>query len=225
MMKQIFLDTETTGLDYKSGHKLIEIACVEIENRKFTGREFQSYVNPKRNIDPGAVKVHGLSQEFLSDKPLFIDVYLDLLKFIKGAELLIHNAEFDLGFINNELALNNIPDRVEDHAGKITDTLLMARQIHPGQRNSLEVLTDRYNVHGYDRSYHGALVDSKILGEVYLSMTGGQTDLKFSPSKQSYNHSQAVKTNKSKSLLRIKATEEENNLHQEYLLSINKNEN
>ena len=133
-MKQIFLDTETTGLDYKSGHKLIEIACVEIENRKFTGKEFQSYLNPNRTIDPGAVKVHGLSQEFLSDKPLFIDIYSDLLEFIKGSELLIHNAEFDLGFINNELALNNISERVEDYAGKITDTLLMARQIHPGQR-------------------------------------------------------------------------------------------
>ena len=183
-MKQIFLDTETTGLDYKSGHKLIEIACVEIENRKFTGREYQSYLNPNRAIDPGAVKVHGLSQEFLSDKPNFIDVYSDLLEFIKGAELLIHNAEFDIGFINNELALNNIAERVEDYAAKITDTLLMARQIHPGQRNSLEVLTERYNVQGYDRSYHGALVDSKILGEVYLSMTGGQTDLKLAPSVQ-----------------------------------------
>ena len=224
-MKQIFLDTETTGLDYKSGHKLIEIACVELENRKFTGREFQSYVNPNRSIDPGAVKVHGLSQEFLSDKPLFSDIYLDLLEFIKGAELLIHNAEFDLGFINNELALNNIPDRVEDHAGKITDTLLMARQIHPGQRNSLEVLTERYNVQGYDRSYHGALVDSKILGEVYLSMTGGQTDLKFSSSQQSFNDHQTMQVNNSRSLIKIKATEEENNLHQEYLLSINKNEN
>ena len=161
-MKQIFLDTETTGLDYKSGHKLIEIACVEIENRKFTGREYQSYLNPNRAIDPGAVKVHGLSQEFLSDKPNFIDVYSDLLEFIKGAELLIHNAEFDIGFINNELALNNIAERVEDYAAKITDTLLMARQIHPGQRNSLEVLTERYNVQGYDRSYHGALVLSLI---------------------------------------------------------------
>ncbi len=224
-MKQIFLDTETTGLDYKSGHKLIEIACVELENRKFTGREFQSYVNPNRSIDPGAVKVHGLSQEFLSDKPLFTDICLDLLEFIKGAELLIHNAEFDLGFINNELALNNIPDRVEDHVGKITDTLLMARQIHPGQRNSLEVLTERYNVQGYDRSYHGALVDSKILGEVYLSMTGGQTDLKFSSSQQSFNDHQTMQVNNSRSLIKIKATEEENNLHQEYLLSINKNEN
>ena len=224
-MKQIFLDTETTGLDYKSGHKLIEIACVEIENRKFTGKEFQSYLNPNRTIDPGAVKVHGLSQEFLSDKPLFIDIYSDLLEFIKGSELLIHNAEFDLGFINNELALNNISERVEDYAEKITDTLLMARQIHPGQRNSLEVLTERYSVQGYDRSYHGALVDSKILGEVYLSMTGGQTDLKFSPSQQSFNDQQTMQVNNSKPLIKIKATEKENNLHREYLLSINKNEN
>ena len=224
-MKQIFLDTETTGLDYKSGHKLIEIACVEIENRKFTGKEFQSYLNPNRTIDPGAVKVHGLSQEFLSDKPLFIDIYSDLLEFIKGSELLIHNAEFDLGFINNELALNNISERVEDYAGKITDTLLMARQIHPGQRNSLEVLTERYSVQGYDRSYHGALVDSKILGEVYLSMTGGQTNLKFSPSQQSSNDQQTMQVNNSKPLIKIKATEKENNLHREYLLSINKNEN
>ncbi|MDC3011812.1 DNA polymerase III subunit epsilon [SAR86 cluster bacterium] len=224
-MKQIFLDTETTGLDYKSGHKLIEIACVEIENRKFTGREYQSYLNPNRAIDPGAVKVHGLSQEFLSDKPNFIDVYSDLLEFIKGAELLIHNAEFDIGFINNELALNNIVERVEDYAAKITDTLLMARQIHPGQRNSLEVLTERYNVQGYDRSYHGALVDSKILGEVYLSMTGGQTDLKLAPSVQNSLNPKINKVGATKSLLRIKATDKENKLHEEYLTSISNNEN
>lgn len=224
-MKQIFLDTETTGLDYKSGHKLIEIACVEIENRKFTGREYQSYLNPNRVIDPGAVKVHGLSQEFLSDKPKFIDIYSDLLEFIRGSELLIHNAEFDIGFINNELQLNNIEERVEDHVAKITDTLLMARQIHPGQRNSLEVLTDRYNVQGYDRSYHGALVDSKILGEVYLSMTGGQTDLKLAPSKQTSLNSEIINVDKAKSLLRIKATEEENKLHEEYLSSLSNNEN
>ena len=224
-MKQIFLDTETTGLDYKSGHKLIEIACVEIENRKFTGREYQSYLNPNRAIDPGAVKVHGLSQEFLSDKPNFIDVYSDLLEFIKGAELLIHNAEFDIGFINNELALNNIAERVEDYAAKITDTLLMARQIHPGQRNSLEVLTERYNVQGYDRSYHGALVDSKILGEVYLSMTGGQTDLKLAPSVQNSLNPKINKVDATKSLLRIKATDKENKLHEEYLSSISNNEN
>jgi len=224
-MKQIFLDTETTGLDYKSGHKLIEIACVEIENRKFTGREYQSYLNPNRAIDPGAVKVHGLSQEFLSDKPKFIDVYLDLLEFIKGAELLIHNAEFDIGFINNELALNNISERIEDYAAKITDTLLMARQIHPGQRNSLEVLTERYNVQGYDRSYHGALVDSKILGEVYLSMTGGQTDLKLAPSQINSTNARTIKVDGSIPLLRVKATSEENKLHEKYLLSLSKNEN
>ena len=224
-MKQIFLDTETTGLDYKSGHKLIEIACVEIENRKFTGREYQSYLNPNRAIDPGAVKVHGLSQEFLSDKPKFIDVYSELLEFIKGAELLIHNAEFDIGFINNELALNNISERIEDYAAKITDTLLMARQIHPGQRNSLEVLTERYNVQGYDRSYHGALVDSKILGEVYLSMTGGQTDLKLAPSKINSTNSRTIKVDGSIPLLRVEATPEENKLHEKYLLSLSKNEN
>lgn len=224
-MKQIFLDTETTGLDYKTGHKLIEIACVEIENRKFTGREYQSYLNPNRSIDPGAVKVHGLSQEFLSDKPKFIEVYLDLLEFIKGAELLIHNAEFDIGFINNELALNNISERVEDYAAKITDTLLMARQIHPGQRNSLEVLTERYNVQGYDRSYHGALVDSKILGEVYLSMTGGQTDLKLAPSQTNSINAETIIVDGSKPLLRVRATSEENKLHEKYLSSISKNEN
>ena len=139
-----------------------------------------------------------------------------MLEFIKGAELLIHNAEFDIGFINNELALNNIAERVEDYAAKITDTLLMARQIHPGQRNSLEVLTERYNVQGYDRSYHGALVDSKILGEVYLSMTGGQTDLKLSPSVQNSLNPKINKVDGTKSLLRIKATDKENKLHEEY---------
>jgi len=147
------------------------------------------------------------------------------LEFIKGAELLIHNAEFDIGFINNELALNNIAERVEDYAAKITDTLLMARQIHPGQRNSLEVLTERYNVQGYDRSYHGALVDSKILGEVYLSMTGGQTNLKLAPSVQNSLNPKINKVDGTKSLLRIKATDKENKLHEEYLSSILNNEN
>ena len=165
-MKQIILDTETTGLDYRSGHRLIEIACVEIENRKFTGNEFHSYLNPERSIDPGAVKIHGLSRDFLSDKPKFSEIYTELLDFIKGSELLIHNAEFDLGFLNNELQLHNKDHKIEDHVEKVIDTLLMARQMHPGQRNSLDVLTDRYNIQGYDRSYHGALIDSKILGDV-----------------------------------------------------------
>ncbi len=223
-MKQIVLDTETTGLDYKSGHKLIEIACVEIENRKFTGNEFHSYLNPERSIDPGAVKIHGLSRDFLSDKPRFSEIYTELLDFIKDSELLIHNAEFDLGFLNNELQQNKVNQKIEDHVENIIDTLLMARQMHPGQRNSLDVLTDRYNIQGYDRSYHGALIDSKILGEVYLSMTGGQTDLNLSPgfTKKTINE---TKVSLSTSLIKISASDEENLSHQNYLKILHENNN
>ena len=223
-MKQIILDTETTGLDYKSGHKLIEIACVEIENRKFTGKEFHSYLNPERSIDPGAVKIHGLSRDFLSDKPTFSEIYTELLDFVKDSELLIHNAEFDLGFLNNELRQNNIDQKIEDHVEKVIDTLLMARQMHPGQRNSLDVLTDRYNIQGYDRSYHGALIDSKILGEVYLSMTGGQTDLNLSSgiTKKTTNE---TKVSLASSLIKIRASDEENLAHKNYLKSLHENNN
>ena len=223
-MKQIILDTETTGLDYKSGHKLIEIACVEIENRKFTGKEFHSYLNPERSIDPGAVKIHGLSRYFLSDKPTFSEIYTELLDFVKDSELLIHNAEFDLGFLNNELRQNNIDQKIEDHVEKVIDTLLMARQMHPGQRNSLDVLTDRYNIQGYDRSYHGALIDSKILGEVYLSMTGGQTDLNLSSgiTKKTTNE---TKVSLASSLIKISASDEENLAHKNYLKSLHENNN
>jgi len=223
-MKQIILDTETTGLDYKTGHKLIEIACVEIENRKFTGKEFHSYLNPERSIDPGAVKIHGLSRDFLSDKPKFSEIYTELLDFVKDSELLIHNAEFDLGFLNNELRQNNIDQKIEDHVEKVIDTLLMARQMHPGQRNSLDVLTDRYNIQGYDRSYHGALIDSKILGEVYLSMTGGQTDLNLSSgiTKKTTNE---TKVSLSSSLIKISASVEENLAHKNYLKSLHENNN
>ena len=223
-MKQIILDTETTGLDYKSGHKLIEIACVEIENRKFTGKEFHSYLNPERSIDPGAVKIHGLSRDFLSDKPTFSEIYTELLDFVKDSELLIHNAEFDLGFLNNELRQNNVDQKIEDHVEKVIDTLLMARQMHPGQRNSLDVLTDRYNIQGYDRSYHGALIDSKILGEVYLSMTGGQTDLNLSSgiTKKTTNE---TKVSMPASLIKISASDEENLAHKNYLKSLHENNN
>ena len=223
-MKQIILDTETTGLDYKSGHKLIEIACVEIENRKFTGKEFHSYLNPERSIDPGAVKIHGLSRDFLSDKPTFSEIYTELLDFVKDSELLIHNAEFDLGFLNNELRQNNVDQKIEAHVEKVIDTLLMARQMHPGQRNSLDVLTDRYNIQGYDRSYHGALIDSKILGEVYLSMTGGQTDLNLSSgiTKKTTNE---TKVSMPASLIKISASDEENLAHKNYLKSLHENNN
>ena len=180
MVRQVVLDTETTGIDFKSGHRVIEIGCVEIINRKFTGAEYQTYLNPDRDIDEGAAKVHGLTLDFLQDKPRFIDVVDEFLEFIQDSELLIHNAEFDVGFLNNELKLipgkNSLIDQVTE---KITDTLQIAREKHPGQRNSLDALVQRYEVGGYDREYHGALLDSKILGDVYLAMTGGQSNLLF----------------------------------------------
>ena len=177
-MRQIVLDTETTGLDIANNHRIIEIAGVELINRKLTKNSYQIYLNPERTVGR-SFQIHGLSDDFLSDKPLFIDVYQEFLEFIKDSELLIHNAEFDIGFLNHELKLAKLDLKIEDHVSKITDTLSIAREKHPGQRNSLEVLTDRYQITGYDRSYHGALIDSEILADVYLAMTGGQRDLGF----------------------------------------------
>ena len=178
MNRQILLDTETTGLDPKSGHRVIEIGCVEIVNRKFTGSEFHTYLNPEREIDEEAEKIHGLSFEFLSDKPKFYEVLDEFLEYIKDSELLIHNAPFDIGFINHEIKLHSKKGPfVETIVDKITDTLQIAREKLPGQRNSLDALAQRYEISGYDRSYHGAILDSKILGDVYLAMTGGQSDL------------------------------------------------
>ena len=178
MNRQILLDTETTGQDPKSGHRVIEIGCVEIINRKFTGSEFHTYLNPEREIDEEAEKIHGLSFEFLSDKPKFYEVLDEFLEYIKDSELLIHNAPFDIGFINHEIKLHSKKGPfVETIVEKITDTLQIAREKHPGQRNSLDALAQRYEIGGYDRSYHGAILDSKILGDVYLAMTGGQSDL------------------------------------------------
>ena len=181
MIRQIILDTETTGLDFKTGHRVIEIGCVEIVNRKFTGNEYHSYINPERDSDEGALRVHGLTTEFLSDKPRFSEIYEEFIGFIKDAELLIHNAEFDIGFLDNEIKLvSKDLNPIEKEVIKITDTLQIAREKHPGQRNSLDALVSRYEINGYDRELHGALLDSKILGDVYLSMTGGQSDLDFS---------------------------------------------
>ena len=180
MFRQILLDTETTGLDIKSGNRVIEIGCVEIINRRFTGEEFHVYLNPDRDSEEGALAVHGLTTEFLSDKERFKDVYEDFINFIKDSELLIHNAEFDVGFLNNEIKLvsKKLP-LIDKVVQKVTDTLHIAREKHPGQRNSLDALVKRYDIGGYDRELHGALLDSKILGDVYLSMTGGQGALNF----------------------------------------------
>ena len=187
MIRQIVLDTETTGINFQSGHRIIEIGCVEMVNRKVTGSEFHTYLNPDREVDEGAFKIHGLTLEFLQDKPRFIDVVDEFLEFIRDSELLIHNAEFDIGFLNYELGL--IPGRnlsIQDITEKITDTLQLAREEHPGQRNSLDALVQRYKIGGYERELHGALLDSKILGDVYLAMTGGQTDLLFDSSVQQH---------------------------------------
>ncbi|HEB92810.1 MAG TPA: DNA polymerase III subunit epsilon [Gammaproteobacteria bacterium] len=176
-MRQIVLDTETTGLEPKQGHRIIEIGGVELVNRRLTGNHYHQYLQPDREIDEGAIEVHGISNEFLADKPRFADVVTDFLDFVRGAELVIHNAPFDVGFINHELALlSDDGGRIEDLCG-ILDTLSLARQMHPGQKNNLDALCRRYGIDNAHRELHGALLDSEILADVYLTMTGGQTDL------------------------------------------------
>lgn len=177
-MRQIVLDTETTGLEVRQGHRIIEIAAVEILNRRLTGRHFHCYLNPDRDIDAGAADVHGLTRERLKDEPRFADRAEEFLEFIQGAELIIHNAPFDVGFINGELALLEKCSvrRLEDHC-RVLDTLVLARQMHPGQKNSLDALCKRYNVDNSERVLHGALLDAQILADVYLLMTGGQAAL------------------------------------------------
>ena len=222
MQRQIILDTETTGLDPKSGHRVIEIGCIELVNRKFTGEQYHIYLNPDRDSDEAALEVHGLTSEFLSDKPRFKDIYEEFLKFISGSELLIHNAEFDVNFLDHEIKLlsKKLPT-VSDCVIKITDTLQIAREKHPGQRNSLDALVKRYEIGGYDRELHGALLDSQILGDVYLSMTGGQSDLDFSVSATEQEVKENGSSNQLNSELNLKVielTEEENKSHKEYLL-------
>ena len=219
-MRQIVLDTETTGLDIANNHRIIEIAGVELINRKLTKNSYQIYLNPERTVGR-SFQIHGLSDDFLSDKPLFIDIYQEFLDFIKDSELLIHNAEFDIGFLNHELKLAKLDLKIEDHVSKITDTLSIAREKHPGQRNSLEVLTDRYQITGYDRSYHGALIDSEILADVYLAMTGGQRDLGFDE-----NSSKELQSNSSDSasndfnLVSIEISKDDADKHEMYLNSL-----
>lgn len=175
-MRQIILDTETTGLDPKQGHRVIEIAAVEMQNRRLTGNHFHRYLNPDRDIEEGALQVHGITREFLQDKPRFADVAAEFLEFVQGAELVIHNAPFDTAFLNAELALHGL-NSLPAYAGEVIDTLLMARNLHPGQRNSLDALCKRYGVDNSTRTLHGALLDCELLAQVYLSMTRGQETL------------------------------------------------
>ena len=177
-MRQIVLDTETTGLDPKSGHRIIEIGCVELINRKLTGKHYHQYINPEREVDDGAIEVHGITNEFLADKPIFSQIADDFMTFCDGAELVIHNAPFDVGFIDAELRRLGSPrwQAVASHCG-VLDTLTLAREKHPGQKNNLDALCKRYFVDNSQRDLHGALLDAEILADVYLLMTGGQTDL------------------------------------------------
>ncbi len=180
-MRYVVLDTETTGMPVTDGHRIIEIGCVEVEGRQLTGRHYHVYIQPDREIDEGALAVHGITSEFLQDKPRFAEIADDFYAFIAGAELVIHNAPFDIGFINNEFALLGQTERSDArNYCTILDTLVMARERHPGQRNTLDALCGRYDVDNSARELHGALLDARILADVFLAMTGGQTDLSLS---------------------------------------------
>ena len=176
-MRQVVLDTETTGLSTAQGHRIIEIGCLELVNRRLTGRDFHRFLNPDRDIDEGAERVHGISRADLETEPRFEEIVDDFLAFIRDAELIIHNATFDVGFLEHELKLMKHKQPMIEHHATVLDTLTMAREIHPGQRNSLDALCKRYEVDATKRDVHGALIDSELLANVYLAMTGGQADL------------------------------------------------
>ena len=175
-MRQIVLDTETTGLNPRTGDRIIEVGCVEILNRKLTGNNFHRYINPERDSDEAALAVHGLTTEFLSDKPKFHEIAEELRAFVQGAEIIIHNAPFDLAFLNHEFERLGLPPFVE-HCNGVIDTLVHAKELHPGKRNSLDALCDRYGISNAHRKLHGALLDSELLADVYLAMTRGQNSL------------------------------------------------
>lgn len=218
-MRQIILDTETTGLEPTQGHRIIEIGCLEMIDRKFTGRRYHQYINPQRDVEQGALEVHGITIEFLRDKPIFTAILEEFMNFIAGAELIIHNAPFDVGFINHELMLAGTKWKtVNDHC-RVIDTLAMARQLHIGQRNSLDALCKRYGVDNSQRDLHGALIDVHLLGQVYLAMTGGQSSLfdKLQTEEVSAQETHAEITHpvRKRNLVVIKASAEELALHEE----------
>ena len=190
-MRQVVLDTETTGLEPSQGHRIIEIGCRELVNRRLTERRFHQYLQPDRQIDPAAVEVHGITSDFLKDKPHFGDIVAEFIDFVKGAELIIHNAPFDVGFINHELRMLRDPlGQLEDYC-TVVDTLALARELHPGQKNSLDALCRRYGVDNSERELHGALLDAEILADVFLGMTGGQAMLQLSTSSPTQSQKRA----------------------------------
>jgi len=223
-VRQIVLDTETTGLETQHGHRVIEIGCVELVDRRITGNDYHVYLNPEREIDAGAEAVHGLSTEFLKSKPLFAEVVEAFLDYVDGAELIIHNAPFDVGFINYELKLLEKTYTPLEARCNVLDTLPLARQMHPGQRNSLDALCKRYSVDNSKRDLHGALLDAQLLADVYLAMTGGQSTLFAEDKKSSDDKEIEIKPiNQNLNLIVQKASAEENNLHEAYLDKMAKN--
>jgi len=223
-MRQIILDTETTGLEVRQGHRLIEIACIEMVERRLTGRHYQTYLNPDRRIDEGARQVTGIEDEFLLDKPRFAEVADEFLAFIDGAELVIHNASFDVGFLDAELAmLSNGSGSISDRCS-VLDTLKMARELYPGQRNSLDALCKRLGVDNSRRDLHGGLIDAQLLGDVYLAMTSGQVafDLGFnSASEQKQTAVQAPVTLRARPRI-LRAATDELMLHEQRLDALDK---
>ncbi len=220
-MRQVILDTETTGLHVAEGHRIIEIGCVELVNRKLTGKHYHQYMNPQREIDQGALAVHGITNEFLQDKPTFHVIAHQFMEFVDGAELIIHNASFDIGFINAELALLKKSWRPITDYCHVVDTLLLARQMHVGQRNSLDALCKRYSIDNSQRELHGALLDAHLLARVYLAMTGGQATL-FGETETAEIATQqqtvdTVLTTHTHDLCVLKATEDEIKSHLEHL--------
>lgn len=220
-MRQIVLDTETTGLDAAAGHRVIEIGCVELARRRYTDRRFHQYINPERAVDAGALAVHGIEESFLKTQPVFAEIAPAFLEFVEGAELVIHNADFDIGFINHELKrIDGAPADIREVC-TVLDTLQLARQKHPGQRNNLDALSRRYDVDNSARDLHGALLDARILAEVYLAMTGGQVSLSLDAEQQT---DQSAETEVATAidrdglqLLVVAASSDEAALHDEFL--------
>jgi len=218
-MRQIVLDTETTGLDPKLGHRIIEIGCVELVNRRLTQRHFHLYLNPERDIDSGATGVHGMTWEDLRDKPRFADRAEQFLEFVRDAELVIHNAPFDVAFLDAELALAGLPPLLQ-HCSNVLDTLRLAKDLHPGKRNSLDVLCERYQVDNSSRTLHGALLDAELLADVYLAMTRGQESLAISIEMTSARVLVRLDAGERPALRIVRATGDEVSVHTAYLESL-----
>lgn len=219
-MRQIFLDTETTGLYHAQGHRVIEVAAVEVINRRLTKQHFHYYLNPDREIDQGAQEVHGISLEFLQDKPRFADIANELIAFIADSELIMHNAPFDVGFLNREFGLIE-QKSVEDITAKITDTLKIAKEMRPGQRNSLDALCKHYGIDNSKRTLHGALLDAELLADVYMAMTRGQDSLMMELDKPQQKNGDAIQQIKQPVLVKL-ANQAETSAHDEYIAALAK---